>query len=84
MILSVADFLIFGKMLLLYCLDRDPWFQICFNKLQTVSAIALQGQGYHNKGHITEYSIKYGYKIESVSYLYSVKGSNVSYSNFVT
>nr|XP_047122768.1 receptor-type tyrosine-protein phosphatase T-like [Hydra vulgaris] len=54
--------------------DKNPWYQICFQVIQTVSAIAVQGQGYWNIAYITEYSIIYGYSANTVSYDYSING----------
>ncbi|XP_065657700.1 uncharacterized protein LOC101239033 isoform X3 [Hydra vulgaris] len=54
--------------------DKNPWYQICFPVILTVSAIAVQGQGYHQSAYITEYSIEYGYSANTVSYIYSFNG----------
>ncbi|XP_065657698.1 uncharacterized protein LOC136082409 [Hydra vulgaris] len=54
--------------------DKNPWYQICFLVILTVSAIAVQGQGYWYSAYITEYSIEYGYSANTVSYIYSFNG----------
>ncbi|XP_065657705.1 uncharacterized protein LOC101239033 isoform X7 [Hydra vulgaris] len=54
--------------------NKNPWYQICFPVILTVSAIAVQGQGYHQSAYITEYSIEYGYSANTVSYIYSFNG----------
>ncbi|XP_065680365.1 receptor-type tyrosine-protein phosphatase delta isoform X3 [Hydra vulgaris] len=54
--------------------DKNPWYQICFSVIQTVSAIAVQGQGYWSPAYITGFSIEYGYSANTVSYIYSFNG----------
>nr|XP_047123959.1 uncharacterized protein LOC101239033 isoform X4 [Hydra vulgaris] len=54
--------------------DKNPWYQICFSVIQTVSAIAVQGQGYWSVAYITGFSIEYGYSANTVSYIYSFNG----------
>ena len=69
-------------------LSANPWIQVCFTNIKSVSGIILQGRADAADNRVTKFTLKYGYADGNPPYDYKMNGniivSSVKLSTLIT